>query len=74
MTTKKNIIISLDVGTSKVCFVVGENNKKVVEIKNVSTKKINFNSNIEEHDFEIKKAISESYREATLGVDLTIAI
>ena len=70
MTTKKNIIISLDVGTSKVCCVVGENNKKVVEIKNVSTKKINFNSNIEEHDFEIKKAISESYREATLGVDL----
>ena len=70
MINKNKTIISLDVGTSKVCCAVGENNQKIVEIKNVSTKNINFKSNIEEQNFEIKRAISETFKEATLGIDL----
>ena len=70
MINKNKTIISLDGGTSKVCCAVGENNQKIVEIKNVSTKNINFKSNVEEQNFEIKRTISETFKEATLGIDL----
>ena len=54
MINKHKIIISLDVGTSKVCCAVGENNQKIVEIKNVSTKNINFKNYKEKHYSEKK--------------------